>query len=100
MEKDLDGISTSSQAPGQFTSCQLCKSQRISPLFETVKVWKCSSCGLIFRNPQPTDEELFRLYNESYRPEKIATHSTRMAGTTLDLARYYVQCLAKTEDLQ
>jgi SAM-dependent methyltransferase len=57
--------------PKQVENCILCNetSDRFRP-FEVVKGWRyvsCATCGFVFLNPQPTDQELTRFYNQSYR---------------------------------
>jgi len=49
-------------------SCQLCKGARIYYLFSTsdYRVVRCEDCGLVFLNPQPSDDELSRIYGADY----------------------------------
>jgi glycosyltransferase involved in cell wall biosynthesis/2-polyprenyl-3-methyl-5-hydroxy-6-metoxy-1,4-benzoquinol methylase len=49
-------------------TCQVCKSARIYYLFSTCdcRVVRCDDCGLVFLNPQPSDEELARIYRAGY----------------------------------
>lgn len=79
-----------------FALCPLCGGARIACYYETLNVWKCRQCGLIFRNPQPHDDDLSALYRDSYRDESIATGATEMAGTTPSLARCYLRSLSRT----
>ena len=80
--------------------CPLCRSVSIQSLYEAVRVWNCLKCGLSFRNPQPNNDELADLYLQSYDAANISAGTTRMAGTTLSLARRYVRCLSKTQELR
>jgi SAM-dependent methyltransferase len=86
--------------PGFSTSCPLCEATTVAPLYPTICTWKCSQCRLIFKSPQPTYEELSSLYHESYDPYLIAAGETKMAGTTVPLARQYVRGLSKTMELR
>jgi len=49
-------------------TCQVCQSARIYYLFTTCdcRVVRCDDCGLVFLNPQPSDDELARIYGENY----------------------------------
>ena len=74
---------------GFIIHCPLCESGDISTLFSNLNVWKCAQCQMMFRNPQPTSEELMRIYEDAFRPENVITHETKMEGTTHLLARQY-----------
>jgi glycosyltransferase involved in cell wall biosynthesis/2-polyprenyl-3-methyl-5-hydroxy-6-metoxy-1,4-benzoquinol methylase len=45
-------------------SCHVCKSTRVYYLFSTsdCRVVRCEDCGFVFLNPQPSDDELARIY--------------------------------------
>ena len=49
-------------------TCLVCKGGRIYYLFSTGghRVVRCYDCGLVFLNPQPSDDELARIYNANY----------------------------------
>lgn len=49
-------------------ACHVCESSRIYYLFSTAdyRIVRCEDCGLVFTNPQPSDKELTRIYNENY----------------------------------
>lgn len=76
-----------------MSKCPICDSTAIATLFDRLDVWRCTRCGMRFRNPQPSDEELVRFYDNSFRPENVVANNTGMAGTTEDLARQYVSHL-------
>ena len=76
-----------------INSCPLCELIDISPLFPTVSVWKCPKCGMLFRNPPPTQEQLDDFYNNAFVPENVLAHRTGMEGTTSVLAEQYVSNL-------
>ncbi len=49
-------------------SCHVCGSARIYYLFSAAgcRVVRCDDCGLMFLNPQPSDDELARIYGANY----------------------------------
>ncbi len=49
-------------------SCPLCQSRRIYYAFavEAARIVRCSECGFMFMNPQPSDVVLAQIYNEHY----------------------------------
>jgi glycosyltransferase involved in cell wall biosynthesis/2-polyprenyl-3-methyl-5-hydroxy-6-metoxy-1,4-benzoquinol methylase len=49
-------------------ACLVCGGPRVYYLFSVTghRVVQCSDCGLVFLNPQPSDEELSRIYDENY----------------------------------
>ena len=49
-------------------SCRVCNSARIYYLFSAAgcRVVRCDDCGLVFLNPQPSDDELARFQNANY----------------------------------
>jgi SAM-dependent methyltransferase len=51
-----------------MNSCVICQSARLLYLFSVsgYRVVRCDDCGLLLTNPQPSDEELGRLYGEGY----------------------------------
>ena len=48
--------------------CHVCKSVRVYYLFSACghRVVRCDDCGLVFLNPQPSDDELARIYDANY----------------------------------
>jgi len=48
--------------------CHVCRSARFYYLFSILdhRVVRCDDCGLVFLNPQPSDEELGRIYSADY----------------------------------
>jgi glycosyltransferase involved in cell wall biosynthesis/2-polyprenyl-3-methyl-5-hydroxy-6-metoxy-1,4-benzoquinol methylase len=48
--------------------CHVCKGVRIYYLFSACghRVVRCDDCGLAFLNPQPSDDELARIYDANY----------------------------------
>jgi glycosyltransferase involved in cell wall biosynthesis/2-polyprenyl-3-methyl-5-hydroxy-6-metoxy-1,4-benzoquinol methylase len=48
--------------------CRVCGGARIYYLFSACdyRVVRCDDCGLVFLNPQPSDDELARIYNADY----------------------------------
>jgi len=49
-------------------SCHVCKGSRVYYLFSACnhRVVRCDDCGLVFFNPQPSDDELARIYGANY----------------------------------
>lgn len=49
-------------------ACHICEGTRVYYLFSTsgYRVVRCSDCGLIFLNPQPSEAELSRIYSADY----------------------------------
>lgn len=82
------------------SNCPTCESSNIETRFSNVSVWQCGECRMLFRNPQPTDAELDRFYNAAFLPENVETNSTKMEGTTSELARQYVGFLAEKIGVQ
>lgn len=64
----MNGIENGLKGRRSVNSCLVCKSQRLSYLFSVsgYRAVRCSDCGLVFLNPQPSDEELARIYNTGY----------------------------------
>lgn len=59
------------QSPGErhtVKACHVCEGTRIYYLFSAAnyRVVRCDDCGLVFLNPQPSDEELGRIYGANY----------------------------------
>ena len=48
--------------------CIICRSNRLHYLFSVCgyRVVRCDDCGLLLINPQPSDEELARIYSSDY----------------------------------
>src|ERR1035437_2771660 len=49
-------------------TCHVCKGLRVYYLFSACghRVVRCEDCGLVFLNPQPSDDELAKIYNAHY----------------------------------
>ena len=43
--------------------CNLCESNKISPIDEDNNVYQCKSCGYVFYNPRPTWDEIVGFYS-------------------------------------
>jgi len=71
---------------------------------ETIIQWralnfrKCSSCELLFRYPYPEEEDLVKLYQDSWKDPLENTSET--GGTSPDLADVYVSKLASSLNLK
>ena len=87
--------------PEKLNACVLCLSSSLSGFDPSIALCKCHDCGLIFRNPRPTTEEITAYYSRDAqydtwlaegkardvmwrkRLQKIVTH--RSNGTLLDV---------------
>src|SRR5271154_4313334 len=49
-------------------NCHVCGGAKFYYLFSVsgYRIVRCDDCGLVFFNPQPSDDELARIYNEDY----------------------------------
>lgn len=54
-------------------NCPLCNSKRFRLLYDLssksskiYKIVKCKTCGLVFRNPQPAEQEINEFYTKEY----------------------------------
>ncbi len=74
-------------------SCPLCGGGAFVR-WRTIKVWRCRSCGLLFRHPAPGNEELEGLYAASWSAPMQARAQT--GGTDERLARCYVARLLQS----
>lgn len=81
------------------TECPLCRRAEIDSASAALRLSRCRDCGLRFRNPAPTDEELETIYRKAYVAEEIAIGSTDMAGTTDGIARQYAAQFGRVEPL-
>ena len=50
------------------TDCPVCASRRLGYAFSHAgyRIARCTDCGVMFSNPQPTDEQLTEIYNADY----------------------------------
>ena len=87
--------------PEKLSACVLCSSSSLLGFDASIALCKCEDCGLIFRNPRPSMEEITAYYSRDAqydtwlaeetardvmwrkRLKKIATH--RSNGTLLDV---------------
>ena len=84
---------------GLFNRCPLCGASPLRSASAALSLSLCPQCGLRFRNPQPTDQELELVYREAYSDEKVAAGSDDMAGTTDEIASQYARQLSRHEPL-
>ena len=77
--------------PQNLEQCPFCDGA-INQHWRTVDVWKCSQCGLLFRNPMPYQDELAKLYEKGW--SQAYQHRSETGGTDLYLARVYARKLA------
>lgn len=69
------------------SACDCCGGQRLKKITQkrAYPIWRCCECGLYFVAPQPTNEELSRLYSaeEGY----FSTAETDLAATSSEKAK-------------
>jgi hypothetical protein len=70
----------------KLTECYFCGGKSAN-LWQVVNVWKCSSCGLLFKHPQPSEVDLEELYRKAWLEPHERT--TETGGTSIWLARIY-----------
>ncbi|MBV6396006.1 MAG: Ubiquinone biosynthesis O-methyltransferase [Anaerolineales bacterium] len=75
------------------TQCPYCSSKQIHAKWQETRFWRCDSCGLHFRNPMPTPQELEELYAVAW--SDADRHRSGTGGTTEQLANTYAYALAK-----
>ena len=81
------------------TECVVCRNSRLHYLFSVAgyRIVRCDDCGLLLSNPQPSDDELARIYTSDYflrgrsetSPEAVEHLKSRTASHYLDLIERY-----------
>src|ERR1039458_5391925 len=74
-------------------ACHVCEGVRVYYLFSTSdhRVVRCEDCGLVFLNPQPSDDELARIYGADYFLGSDSEKGRLAAGEIkLATARFYL----------
>jgi len=80
----------------EIIRCNICGSKDYRILFENkdrlhkidavlFNVVKCSNCGLVYLNPQPTPEELKRYYPENYGPYQANSETFKFSPLSIFL---------------
>jgi len=56
------------KTPSLRTDCPVCASRRLGYAFchADYRIARCTDCGVMFSNPQPSDEQLSEIYNADY----------------------------------
>src|ERR1017187_9538253 len=82
--------------------CHVCKGVRVYYLYSACghRVVRCDDCGLVFLNPQPSDDELARIYGENSFPGsdgeagRNAVSNVKLVAARVDLSeiRRYHGC--------
>ena len=78
-------------------TCLLCQNDKILPLFDNggSEICRCLSCGVIFRNPQPSNDELAAIYSEDYfLGQETAERRSATEGIKRATARRYLGYIA------
>lgn len=71
--------------------CSFCGQKKISVYNSSLSVWKCLSCGLLFRNILHSEDKFTALYKNAWLDS--SSHKSETGGTDLKLARIYLQRL-------
>ena len=81
------------------TECAVCRGPRLHYLFSVAgyRIVRCDDCGLLLTNPQPSNDELGRIYASDYflrgkseaSQEAVERLKGRTAGLYLDLIERY-----------
>lgn len=79
--------------PENLNSCPFCHSNSVHRIWDGPRWDYCQECGLYFRNPMPTQQELDTLYESSWTDPEQCTSET--GGTSLALARVYANRLLR-----
>ncbi len=64
----MESANTTASRPPLRNQCGICGSDRLSYSFshQSYRVMRCECCSLMFLNPQPSNEELGKIYTECY----------------------------------
>lgn|GEM_PF-1297816 len=80
--------------PNKLTTCPLCsESVALALHWRTPCFKRCKQCGLIFRDPFPSEAELESLYRSSW--SDMEAHSDETGGTDLELGRNIIATLLR-----
>ena len=68
MPTNMQPTETTPPRPALRTHCSVCGSGRLTYSFslQSYRVMRCEDCALMFLNPQPSDEELAKIYTAEY----------------------------------
>ena len=92
----MDKPSPSARWP--VSNCVVCRSTRFHYVFSVSghRVVRCDDCGLLMANPQPSDDELARIYGEDYflveKNEVGQRHVDELKQATADLYLDLLEC--------
>ncbi len=91
-------IDENSKSTDPISKCIICRSARLHYLFsvESYRAVRCDDCGLLMLKPQPSDEDLAKIYSASYFLDD-STDAGRQHVTELKEARadHYLDLLVK-----
>ena len=79
-------------------TCHVCGGARFYYLFSAAdyRLVRCDDCGLVFLNPQPSDDELARIYNADYFLGSNAEKSSQAVGVIKQAtARLYLSEISR-----
>ena len=76
-----------------ITQCEICKNNIFSRLFllKSSYVTKCNACHFIFLNPQPTDDDLKKIYDENHFIQDDSKHENSNATLKQLTAKLYLE---------
>ena len=80
------------------THCPVCHGKRLASQFPVAGygIMRCEDCGLLLTNPQPSDDELARIYGEDYfLVEKNAAGRLHVDALKTGTADLYLDLLAR-----
>lgn len=63
--------------------CDYCEGSAQNWCGENTGFLECGKCGLVYRNPMPTEVQLSNMYSEYYSSENIAGENTHMVSSDL-----------------
>ncbi|MBU2044050.1 MAG: class I SAM-dependent methyltransferase [Candidatus Omnitrophica bacterium] len=76
--------------------CPFCSHKDVRLYNKTLFIWRCLSCGLLFR--KISESEFVKLYKDAWSDS--GKHIDEIGVTTLDLARSYLQKIAESLGLE
>lgn len=89
IDKGKDGMKNQKQIDKIFL-CACEEKQQITKFYtvENRNFVQCAGCGVVFRNPMPSDSELAAIYADLYKDDKILSHQTNQESSDYSLIQY------------
>ncbi len=81
-----------------LTSCMYCKGNTRAWCRKETGFLECECCGLVYRSPMPTEEQLNRMYADYYSEENISESRTQMlsSNTSTEKHAYFIRGLVNS----